>query len=1363
MFLPALMVAFSLVASLTASIAWFTSTTMVEKNNLLDGGTKGAYFAYGDGKSAGTAYGIKHPVHLYNLAWLQYLGFINDGTIGAGENKITYFELADDLDMTGWVIPPIGTEANPFFGIVNGQNHTVSNLTVSNNFADYGTTHPTAVNSNIFTAPHIVGLFGVVGSYNNINNTEYTSNIYNTSANAIYAFNINGATIKTGVADSLMGVVAGYVNGPITNVGVSASSIDTSGQATTNYTSGAKAFTNISDYSVVGYCEDEYKETTKRTTTTMYQPLEATSGELTVNQTGDTQGWGGSISMNDLFNHVSNVKTAAVNAGAPRYPSRRTIRKDENDIIIEDTVTAYGQITNMFNRENPNLYDNYSNNGWFADNSYNYYNYEQRDGNYVTSSYSIVNYNNSNFTCLTGEKTINILRACQTTEYYYVDVENAFFISQTNDDITNYLSILTTQGDITTSSINNQTSSDYATAWSLDENNRLYTTINDTTYYLKRNGTNLALVTLASDATSWETDGTFFYNQDSTNAYFIIYENDAWGIETVNKISGLAGQVITDGNGNYLTCNDTGGFTNATNEHDATKWTIDNGYISTVIRGKTYYLYIRRSGNFWNYQYTLVLSDSESNKTQFTFENNTIYYAGFLNISIYVLFNNGWKGQNGLQGSGTAYPKPSYNHSYLLKTDGSNKTAVSKTYTEDAQLRLNPTFFPLKNTNGIPHDTNTGYVISGGNYWGDQFGDIRFGRFAKDTYLPDGLNTIYTIQSNNGNSISINNSDIVADEERNKVFLKSKETLQDALKTSTNIDGIHFMNAEIGGIDPPGFEPIANETKRVIVPKAVINRQTYYNYEMPTDCIDFHLKEKGYINFFAGSYFQNRTSGVNNSFFSIHEIERGTNENPNNPTPIRDVNEIVQILSDGNKLHSYVYKYSDNTYSVPFMFETNGNSRTKIKLDGTAYTPYSKQNDIPTGYNTIIFDSDWIGINTLIMNGNAGYAYYFDIGMNDGEYALGSVYSSQNNTPSVGAYLMYLDIGANAEKINRTAFFDITKISTQTQTYPIGVFILDAATTASGENTYCDEKKTYCICIGPTYNGKITLNRSSETQGVVSETYTSEVDPETPVAKIGNIYLSYSHSNMIVTNSSGTQFKPTSTAVDTLIERITYYEYHQNTDTTTKMEVIRTTTDNGTLSPIITTTKQGYVLVTQNGKSTWVKDDTMNLYYDLMWGDGSSEGISVTNLDTYFDYLYVYKNDENSALNKLYSTYQDTTLANTTVLQIDANLYGATSTNTLLITITPSVTTTVQNNAITHTLNGYQIVISYVNAEGTIIELTEGVSIEATVATIQSSKYEFDSNGQMVSTGTIQVPALTFTINNTAISSTPITITIPTP
>ena len=42
-------------------------------------------------------------------------------------------------------------------------------------------------------------------------------------------------------------------------------------------------------------------------------------------------------------------------------------------------------------------------------------------------------------------------------------------------------------------------------------------------------------------------------------------------------------------------------------------------------------------------------------------------------------------------------------------------------------------------------------------------------------------------------------------------------------------------------------------------------------YELPANSIDFNLKQKGSVNFFAGTYFTG-----NNSFFSLYQIVRNS-------------------------------------------------------------------------------------------------------------------------------------------------------------------------------------------------------------------------------------------------------------------------------------------------------------------------------------------------------------------------------------------------------------------------------------------------------------------------------------------------------
>ena len=1449
MFLPALMVAFSLVASLTASIAWFTSTTMVEKNNLLDGGTKGAYFAYGDGKSAGTAYGIKHPVHLYNLAWLQYLGFINDGTIGAGENKITYFELADDLDMTGWVIPPIGTEEDPFFGIVNGKNHTISNLTVSNNFTDYGTTHPTAVNSTGFTAPHIVGLFGVVGSYNNINNTEYTSNIYGTSANAIYAFNIDGATIKTGVADSLMGVVAGYVNGPITNVGVSASSLNTSGQATTNYTSGAKAFTNISDYSVVGYCEDAYKTKLNHSVSTLYEPKTVPAGEYVVQEQADEHGWGGSIPMSDLFNDLKRVEAVAT---PPTYPTRSVQNLNYDGEETSRTYSDYTSNTNMRNVEDKSRYaQQTTSNYWYAT-------HQQRDtDNKITASYSMVPYNYERFACLSGEKTIYIDNALTTTKNYFRDTER-FYITYSDAGTTHYLSLNgTTILDVSTTG---NTPPANATAWCLDTNNRLYTfDANDHTYsqsttYLSNNNNALTATQTIGQASVWTSNNshTYFIN----NAYRISFNGTNWALTP-----------------NYVTISTTGGVYMV---HDGTTFNsgtdrnfLYDGIGYYVLSGNNkYYLKYRNNNNpvtLYNANTYLYVPTT---RNEFGEASNTYLQYSSGNTTYYIYYNRGWT-------RSTDYASRfniTLSQTLSCPAASSAKKYITEEITEDSSLDLVPTFFPLKqktidgqnytstyyvyytyggqnyyltyngtnnsapgfttdieqatpinnltnngyiqvaNTStylnydnngaywststssrfvynsygtnsicyrvntgswywpsytyyylyfngssfavanngdsqsnnypfqkdeertyeqigtGVPADANTGYVVSGGNYWGDQMGDIRFGQFDK-TKLQNDLNTVYTIEDDNGTSINITNSSLYRDETRRGVYEKSLSTMTTVYNSQTLVSGLHFMSATIGTQSATSIPYTSAE-------KAIINGSTFYNYQLPTDCIDFNLKEKGYINFIACSYFWNQTSGTNNSFFSLHEIQRTSNpSNLDNPTPIAHIDEIVAIYSDGEESHSYVYKYANSRdggeYSVPFMFDDNGD---KVTLTGGAYTPYSRMGSLYTGYSsTPVFKSDWIGVNTLTTSGSGnnmkGVPYYFDISMNAGEYALGSV------PGGVGAYLIYLDIGANAEKVKRTAILDIIKLSEEMQAYPKGVGVIVAGGTSN-------DKNSYCINIGDSYQGKVNLSRSSDTQGTATQTPLSS-----------NISLAYANGSITVTKDGTTPYPLQGIASQTLIERLTYIDYHPSNNTTTKVIVTRETINYGTPSATSTMHKYSYIMKKVNGVVTWEEKD-YDLFYDDHYGNGSFEGRRVNNIND-FDLDQYYLDADNKTVANSYNTYKTNAL-NNTKLEFTTNLYGADSAYSVLITFTPTCEEDTVGNSKVYILDGYAITISYVDNQGNVHAITG----DTTIKVLDTDLTVYNKDGT-----TTKEITLEFTINSTAVSAVgqviTITITVP--
>lgn len=190
-----------------------------------------------------------------------------------------------------------------------------------------------------------------------------------------------------------------------------------------------------------------------------------------------------------------------------------------------------------------------------------------------------------------------------------------------------------------------------------------------------------------------------------------------------------------------------------------------------------------------------------------------------------------------------------------------------------------------------------------------------------------------------------------------KKYQASRDVLGEILSEGTMIHGIHFDN---NAISTSNLLTIPSNTARV-------GGIAYTsNYQVPKGSINFSLKESGLINFFAGTY---NTSNINLNFFSLNEIKR----NGGTITSIKEISQIYENLGEGDK---YVYKYSDNTYSIG----TRGN---------------------------LIFD-----VKTILMGVAPvkNMMYYFEIPVNAGEFAMGIASGADQ-----GAYMIYLDIGANGD------------------------------------------------------------------------------------------------------------------------------------------------------------------------------------------------------------------------------------------------------------------------------------------------------------------------------------------------------------
>lgn len=255
------------------------------------------YFNGGNG-SKEKPYTITTPVHLYNLAWLQYLGYFNLNPALNNSMAQSYFRLDSDLVMTGVVIPPIGTEEYPFIGHFDGNGKTISSLMVSNAEEDLSRRCPDAAvfrdgklytagtgkaeeadNTEKVTEVAIVGLFGVTGDYgdtiDNGKNSYYTAEngvtVYNRGDDGKTLIPTDGKTVgsrdlyyasmyignfyadilhvRSASTKTLIGLAAGYVKGAMENIGIYRCDLTLAGGAghLTDEGNGV-----VSQYSIVG-------------------------------------------------------------------------------------------------------------------------------------------------------------------------------------------------------------------------------------------------------------------------------------------------------------------------------------------------------------------------------------------------------------------------------------------------------------------------------------------------------------------------------------------------------------------------------------------------------------------------------------------------------------------------------------------------------------------------------------------------------------------------------------------------------------------------------------------------------------------------------------------------------------------------------------------------------------------------------------------------------------------------------------------------------------------------------------------------------------------------------------------------------
>lgn len=266
----------------THTLGWFDNriNSPVE---LIEGQSTSAYFYDGKG-TEDNPYIITNRRHLYNLAWLQYIGQFNksnesgvitpvyfkvattDPVSGATTTDTKYITPAD-IDCSGLVLPPIGTSQYPFVGIFDGNNSIIRNYTITDSSSDM-TNIPNEIKNNpIYIAADgklkhcsIIGTFGVVGLLDekvkavDSSNASTTFTISGNAKTSVSHFYIDQVNIKPTASNTLAGLIAGYANANVSYCGSYRSKIEFNAGTSKlpQKVSDSDAFSNVSSYTLIG-------------------------------------------------------------------------------------------------------------------------------------------------------------------------------------------------------------------------------------------------------------------------------------------------------------------------------------------------------------------------------------------------------------------------------------------------------------------------------------------------------------------------------------------------------------------------------------------------------------------------------------------------------------------------------------------------------------------------------------------------------------------------------------------------------------------------------------------------------------------------------------------------------------------------------------------------------------------------------------------------------------------------------------------------------------------------------------------------------------------------------------------------------
>ncbi len=1106
------------------TLAWYASYVEIDQNDAeITGSSAGTYFDSGDG-SVDNPYILTTPTHLYNLAWLQYIGYFNLGEINNGRAQ-TYFKLENNIDMTGIKVPPIGTTEYPFIGSFDGNGCVISNLTTANakSLLDKRPTSSKFAVDDLLSeyggAPNeagaVMGFFGVIGDYgdelagltgvtisDDTPPTTEDSSTEKTNANTVYKKDIKvintgitGYTLENSSNATTIGFAAGYVNATLQNILVNDCTLKTKNNAS------ATSFTeNISDHTLVGHCEEDYESSLNVTELDLYSPTVTETEDINSSGGGIDTNWGGSIAMDKLFENISNVRDSN-STGMSDYAHKavKVMSADGKSYcaVERDTIgTGYMFSDTIGNKDKYSLI--YS------------------DGN------RFLEY----FTMLSGGAMVSevVCTPSGTTSGHKI-----MYGGQ-------YLNVDIGGG---SPSIGLGTDPDTATVWVI-ESGSLFILTGGIKLYVNVSGTSISF-SYSNNTTGWSyvDEKGLCYSSESKDYYLKLIENK-WSLR--EEADTTAYYQIHSGK-DYLAVGSElySGFYSVANSNNPTDsvWYLTPhsdpqiaaygiSVLHTKIGSVSTYAFEpnQPSINTQAYGYLFWKYD--------TVNQTLALHADVTTVSGYLAYVNGrWGISTSPSDAATVTPvTPSTEGDESLawsKTDVSDvpdmtfdTTNASKfsNYEYGVANKNDAAYIPLQEdlTNKYqPANNNTGYITGG------MYNQIKEGNPpSPDRDFDVWVSELYTQNIADKDNVYVWNGTAFEKVKTNSTEIPANSlgtTLKKYAGTGDQKGAVdvynEFLEAErlyalqfINGI--------ISEDSLVTIPEAKINGATINNYQVPGDCIDFNLKQDGYINFFAGTYYPGT-----NSFFALHHITRDPDDQAK-ITEIREISMIYENKSSITTTEKYIYKYQAENGKPDYSTE----DESLIALLGTVDAP-------------MVFDTSWLtapeGIiadthASLAADGTPkddagtiayatdlrGEAYYFEIPVNKGEYALGSV------SGKTGACLLYLDIGASLQDalqpIDRVEIKDIYTENSVSENYALGVGLMNGTTYPTIVNGDAVNGKFVSFTLAPDLGTVVKLNRS-ENDLTVS---TAENTTLTLTQNANRGYTVKSDTGVTINNSGGT-------------------------------------------------------------------------------------------------------------------------------------------------------------------------------------------------------------------------------------------------